>query len=130
MVEFGLRKLKESFPTEETFRKFLREALIKHQPREEWSRKNVVDYIMACRMAEGIPMFRTGYGGEDFTVEGKKATMAVCWAGTDPKSKLFTNVPKDMHERLKLRSGDWHFLLAEYDREKYAKAVKYPVLIK
>jgi len=82
MVEFGLRKIKESFPDEESFRKFVREALIKHQPREEWNPKSVTDYIMQCRSASGIPMFRTGYGGEDFEVDSKKAVMAVCLTPT------------------------------------------------
>ncbi|MFQ6067992.1 MAG: hypothetical protein ACE5KD_00455 [Candidatus Bathyarchaeia archaeon] len=130
MVEFGLRKIKESFPDEESFRKFVRESLIKHRPKEEWSPKGVTDYIMQCRSASGIPMFRTGYGGEDFEVEGKKAVMAVCWAGTDPDSKLFINVPEEIHTRMKLRSGDWHFLMAEFRPDLYAEAKKYPVKIR
>jgi len=130
MTEFGLRKLKESFPSEIDFRKFLREAIIRHQPREEWNAKGVADYIMVCRQSEGIPMFRTGYGGEDFEVGGSKAVMATCWSGTDPKSKLFVGVPEDIFTEMKMRSGDWHFLLTRYSKERYAEAVKYPVRIK
>jgi hypothetical protein len=55
--------------------------------------------------------------------------MALCWAGTDPKSKLFVGVPKDIFNEMKMRSGDWHFILTRYAKEKYAEALKYPVKI-
>jgi predicted transcriptional regulator len=53
-----------------------------------------------------------------------------CWAGTDPGSKVFVNVPEDVFNEMKMRSGDWHFLLTRYAKERYAEAVKYPVRIK
>ncbi len=127
MVEFELAKIKKVFPSEDDFRKFLREVLIRKLPKEEWSAKRVVDYIVACRQSGGIPMFRTGFAGEDYYVGGKPAVMAVCWAGTDPQSRMFVGVPEPMFRNLKERHGDWHFLMIKYAPEKYREAKKYPV---
>jgi len=124
---FEIGKLKESFPTEEEFRKFFRKVIEVKLPKIEWNPENIVKFIEGCRMSEGIPMFRTGYGGEDFEFAGKKAAMGVCWGGTDTGSFLFVNIPEDEFEELKSRSGDWHILAIRYAPEKYKKLVKYPV---
>jgi len=124
---FEIGSIKESFPSETEFRKFLRKVITIHLPRAEWNKENVMKAIRGCREAHGIPQFVTGYAGEDFVVGGKRATMFKCWGGRDTGSILFTDVPVEEHERLKMRSGDWHFLTVKFSPEEYEKLKKYPV---
>ena len=124
---FEFERFSKCFPSEIDFRKFFRKVMEEKLPKKEWNAKNVMEFIEGCRVSHGIPMFKTGYGGEDFEVFGKKAVMGVCWGGRDTGSVMFVGVPEEEHKELKMRSGDWHFLTIKYAPEKYKKLLKYPV---
>ena len=49
---------------------------------EEWEPRRVVEWILACRRDEGIPMFKPRFAGGHFEVEGKPAVMGVCLTPT------------------------------------------------
>ena len=97
--------------------RFTHSLIETHLPRVEWSEDAVVDAIVSCRLIDkGVPMFRTGYAG-DFEIDGKPAVMFICWAGknTDAgRSVMFVNVPEDVFEELKNRTGDWRWLMERY----------------
>ncbi|MHA1667581.1 MAG: hypothetical protein ACTSUR_02890 [Candidatus Heimdallarchaeaceae archaeon] len=121
---------KDFFPTEEEFRKTLRRVVQFHVPKVEWTPENVMKLITGCRLQEGIPQFRTGYAGEDFSYDNKPAVLFVCWGGRGPEmSALLTNVPREKFEEMKRRSGDWHFLAMEFDPKKYEELVRLPVTL-
>ena len=101
-----------------------------HLPRIKWTKENVVDYIVNCRKANGIPIFKTSFGGVDFELEGgAKAVLATCWGGKDGGSFLFVDVPKDEFEELKKRTGDWKYLINKYAPGKIVELMKYPVIL-
>ena len=124
MAELGV------FPTEKIFRKFFREKILQHRPMVEWNKENLEKAIEGCRADGGIPMFLTGYAGEDLQVGGKPASLMKCWGGKNGfTSVLLTDVPKEDFEEMKKRSGDWHFLSVKYFPEKYKKLLEFPVVL-
>lgn len=119
------------FPSESIFRKFFREKILQHKPAVEWNKENLEKAIEGCRADGGIPMFLTGYAGEDLKIGNKKASLMKCWGGRNGfKSVLFYDVPEEDFKTMKERSGDWHFLAIKYFPEKYKDLVeKYPVIL-
>jgi len=123
-MEFGF------FENERFFRKFFREKILNVRPMVEWNKENLEKAIEGCRADGGIPMFVTGYAGEDLKIGGKPAALMKCWGGRDGfKSVLFKEVPEEEFKQLKERSGDWHFISVKYFPEKYEQLVKLPVIL-
>lgn len=127
--EFRFKELKGVFPTEEEFVRVLRGVITVHLPREKWVPDKVVEYIRGCRMSGGIPMFKTGYAGQEFREDSKPASMAVCWGGTNGGSKMFTDIPEDIFSEMKAKVGDWKWLLSKYAPAEVEKLKGIPVKI-
>ena len=101
-------------------------------PTEKWNPRTVVDWILACRADEGIPMFKTGYAGLKFAVANKPAVLGICWGGRNTApSVLFTHVPHDDLELIEEGIGDWRKLIDKYGSEKEKReALKYGIYLK
>ena len=99
---------------------------------ETWDKKKVVDWILSCRRDEGVPMFKTKFGGVRFKVDGEPATMAICWGGLDgAPSVMFTKVPESDIKLIEEGIGDWRKILSKYGTESdIEKALSYGIYIK
>jgi hypothetical protein len=99
---------------------------------EEWEPRKVVEWILACRKDEGIPMFKSKFAGVHFQVEGKPAVMGVCWAGRDGVGMvMFKDVPESDVRLIEEGVGDWRKLIEKYgSREEIEKAESYGIFIK
>ncbi|MHA1866363.1 MAG: hypothetical protein ACTSWZ_07645 [Candidatus Heimdallarchaeaceae archaeon] len=99
---------------------------------EKWEPRKVVDWIIACRRDEGIPMFKTKFARLPFKVGGEPATMAICWSGHDGvPSVMFTHVPKNDLKLIEEGFGDWRKILTKYGTKRdIEEAEKYGIYIK
>ena len=92
-----------------------------------WTRENVCDFIYNCRVIDnGIPVFKTHYGGVPFIMDGKYYVLAVCWLGKNTPygcSKWFVDVPEDVFERLRVMKGDWKWLAEKYCSEEVKEKI-------
>jgi len=104
----------------EMWRKLVRErmeerAVTRAKP---WTRENVVSFIYNCRVRDnGIPVFKTHYGGQPFVIDSSHYVLAVCWFGKNTpygRSQWFSNVPKDLVDRMAKEKGDWRWLCDKY----------------
>jgi len=92
----------------------------------KWEPKSVVDFIIRCRDAKGIPQFRTHFV-VPFRVDHKPAVVAVCYgASREVPSTLFTNVPEHEYKALQDIEGDWKFILRAYGTEKQKREYLIP----
>lgn len=75
---------------------------------------NVAGFIVECANTNGIPMFRTRFGGRRF--DG--LVLGICWGvrGAVP-SRWFRNVPPEDLQHLEEGPGDWTWLLQKYGTE-------------
>jgi len=100
-------------------------------PKEKWTPSSVKEFILACRRDEGIPMFKTKYGGIPFMIDHSNAVIAICWAGRDAvDSKVFTDVPGEDLKLLEEGYGDWRRILHKYGTaEEIAEAKRYGIYV-
>jgi len=94
---------------------------------EEWKPEKVVDFILACRRDEGIPVFVTRFGKVRLG-----GVLAKCMFGHDGvKSRFFINVPAKEIENLEKSVGDWRVLINKYGKPReIEEAFKYGIHIK
>lgn len=85
---------------------------------EKWNPVSVKDFILNCRADEGIPMFKTKFGG--LRVWGKHGVLAVCWGGhgNAKDSVVFTDVPDEDIKLIEEGFNDWRRLLQKYGTPK------------
>ena len=97
------------------FAEALRQRMVKKGKRTaiDW-KPHVANFISDCLDADGVPMFRTRFGGRRF--DG--LVLGICWGvkGAVP-SVWFKAIPHEDLERLEAKTGDWHWLLAKYGTE-------------
>jgi len=93
-----------------------------HLPKSKWTKDNVVNYILACRADEGLPIFKTRFGGLPLESDGKKAVMAICWGGHElVSSKAFVDVPEEDLKLIEESVSDWRKLIEKYGTEEEKK---------
>jgi len=98
-----------------------------HLPREKYTPASIVNFIKACLLAGGIPMFRTRFARVPFRVDRKRAVMAICYGGsafTEPYSRVFYDIPREDLKLMKERVGEWIFLLKKYAPKEYERELK------
>jgi hypothetical protein len=103
-----------------------------HLPFEEWEPRKVVEWILACRKDEGIPMFKSRFAGVPFKIDKENAVMSICWAGHDGVgSIMFKNVPESDLKLIEEGVGDWRKLITKYGSSKeIEEAESYGIYIK
>lgn len=105
-------------------RKYAEAARVEGIP---WTRENVCNFIYNCRVLDnGIPVFKTHYGGSPFIIDSKYYVLAVCWLGKNTPygcSKWFIDVPEDVFNRLRVIKGDWKWLTEKYCSEEVKEKI-------
>jgi hypothetical protein len=91
--------------------------------------REVIDFIMRCRMDEGIPMFKHEFAGKP--IYGERAVLAVCWSGHNgATSEIIDDIPEDMLKTIKEERGVWRKILEKYAPDKLEEAESYGIYIK
>lgn len=95
---------------------------------EDWSK--VVDYIIKCRHDGGYPVLKDRL----FFLEAPEDGIWMhCWGGRGeaPDLVLFTGVPKEDKELIRVTKRDWEYILAKYgvSREKIEELKKEPLVL-
>jgi len=102
-----------------------------HLPFEQWNKKNLVDWVLACRKQGGYPMFISRFAGKKWKFKGTNAVQGKCFAGEGPEiSVYFVGVPDEDEKLINEGTQDWVKLMKKYAPDKLKEAEKYPLIIK
>jgi len=76
-------------------------------------KERIGEWLKACIMGGGLPMFRTRYAGARW---GENMVMAVCYGEEEPpiSGGFFIDVPEEDIERMEKETGDWRWLVEKY----------------
>lgn len=124
-----LRVLKEALPPGVQFGEFMREIMGKAATRQAVDYGvNVADWIVACRVDGGLPLFKTRFAGERYP---KGHILAVCWAGRGLiEGRWFKDVPSEDVELMESKHGEWKDILSDRGTsEQVEKAMKAPLIL-
>ncbi|MBA7503755.1 hypothetical protein ES706_02376 [subsurface metagenome] len=124
-----LRVLKEALPPGVEFSAFMREVMGRAATRQAVDYgKNVTDWIVACRVDGGLPLFKTRFAGERYP-EGH--VLAVCWAGRGLiEGQWFNDVPREDIEMMESKHGEWKDILRERGTSgQVDRAMKAPLIL-
>lgn len=124
-----LRVLKEALPPGVEFSAFMREVMGKAATRQAVDYgKNVANWIVACRVDGGLPLFKTRFAGERYP-EGH--VLAVCWAGRGLiEGQWFKNVSSKDVGLMESKYGEWKDILRERGTSgQVEKAMRAPLIL-
>ena len=124
---------KENIPADRAFELIILESVGRKAAKTalDW-KKNIADYIVACRQDGGLPFFRLTYAGQPLvTSDGRRVVLGLCWGGKGAvEGQYFVNVPEEDLERMERELGDWRWLIRKYgDPKQVRMAFEAPVIL-